>query len=60
VVVFLAGAAAQVEVDAWVLEEDNFAEASAYAKAWVGNYMVTVQQARAAKGGIIDAEIIEP
>jgi len=60
VVVFLTGAAAQVEVDAYVLEDDNFAEASAYARAWVGNYMVTVQQVRAAKGGIIDADIVEP
>jgi len=58
--VFLNGAAARVEVDAYVLEDDTFAEASAYARACVGNYMVTVQQVRTAKGGIIDAEIIEP
>jgi len=58
--VFLNGAAARVEVDAYVLEDANFAEASASARACVGNDMVTVQQVRTAKGGIIDAEIIEP
>jgi hypothetical protein len=59
--VFLTGALADVDIDedSVTLEAGGSVTASAYAKAWIGSYMLTVQQVRATKDGIIDAEIIE-
>jgi hypothetical protein len=41
------------------ISSDGDAEAAAYAVAAIGKSMVTVQQVRATKNGIIDADIIE-
>jgi len=61
VAVFVTGALAAVDIDedSITLEAGGSVTASAYAKAWIGSYMLTVQQVRAAKGGIIDLDIIE-
>jgi hypothetical protein len=60
IAVFGTGAFAQVDIDETSVEEGGTVSGSASAKAFIGNYMVTVQQVRATKGGIIDVDIIEP
>jgi len=60
VVVFGTGAMAQIDIDETSVENGGTVSGSAFARAWIGNYMVTVQQVRATKGGIIDVDIIEP
>ena len=42
------------------ITSDGDATASTYAAAAIGKYMLTLQQVRAAKGGIINMDIIEP
>ena len=59
VAVFTTGARALVDVDEVSIEEGGSVTASAFAKAWVGSYMLTVQQVRATNNGIIDIDIIE-
>jgi hypothetical protein len=58
--VFATGAMAEVDIDDASLEDGGTVSASAFASAWIGSYMLTLQQVRAAKGGIIDRDIIEP
>jgi hypothetical protein len=61
--VFTTGARAKIEicndVDVCAYDPEGTVSASSTAKAIVNKTMVTVQQVRAAKGGIIDATIIE-
>ena len=57
VAVFMTGALAAVDVDEISIEDGGQVTASAFAKAWIGSYMLTVQQVRATSNGIIDAEI---
>jgi hypothetical protein len=59
VAVFMTGALAAVDIDEVSVEEGGQVTASAFAKAWVGSYMLTVQQVRATNDGIIDIEITE-
>jgi hypothetical protein len=59
IVVFGTGAMAQIDIDETSVEEGGTVSGSAFATAWIGSYMVTVQQVRATKGGIIDVDIIE-
>lgn len=60
VAVFVTGALAAVDIDETTLTDtgDNIS-AAAFAQAWVGSYMLTVQQVRATNNGIIDIDIIE-
>lgn len=60
IAVFGTGAMAMVDIDQASVDDGGTVSASAFAKAFIGNYMVTVQQVRATKGGIIDLDIIEP
>lgn len=57
---FVTGAGASVNIDEASVSDGGSVSASAYALAFIGKTMVTVQQVRAAKGGIIDADIVEP
>jgi hypothetical protein len=57
---FLTGAMAAVDIDEASVAAGGTVSASAFAQAWIGNYMLTLQQVRATKGGIIDRDIIEP
>ena len=61
VAVFVTGALAAVDIDeeSITLEAGGSVTASAYAQAWIGSYMLTLQQVRATSDGIIDAEIID-
>ena len=56
---FLTGALAQVDIDEVSVAEGGSVSGSAFAKAFVGSYMLTVQQVRATNNGIIDIDIIE-
>ena len=47
------------DVDDGCLGGDGEVSARAFAKAFIGKYMVTVQQVRAVKGSILDIDIIE-
>jgi len=60
VAVFATGAFAAVDIDEASLEDGGSVSASAFGEAFIGNYMMTLQRVRAAKGGIIDVDIIEP
>jgi hypothetical protein len=62
VAAFITGALAQVDIneETITMEAGGSVTASAFAQAWIGSYMLTVQQVRAAKGGILDIDIIEP
>lgn len=60
VAVFTTGAIAAVDIDEASVSDGGTVSGSAYAAAMIGKSMVTVQQVRATKGGIIDADIIEP
>jgi hypothetical protein len=62
--VFTTGGHAEVDIcdsaaDCALYDPDGTVSASSTAKAIINKTMVTVQQVRAAKGGVIDAEIIE-
>ena len=59
VAVFTTRARAQVDIDELSLVDGGSVTASAFAKAWIGSYMLTLQQVRATSNGIIDAEIID-
>ncbi|WIO73180.1 hypothetical protein QP938_07615 [Porticoccaceae bacterium LTM1] len=56
---FVTGALAKVDINELSVSEGGTVEASAYAKAFLGKTMVTAQQVRATKGGVIDADIVE-
>jgi hypothetical protein len=56
---FLTGAMGAVDIDELSVTDGGTVSASTVAKAWIGNYMLTVQQVRATKGGIIEADITE-
>lgn len=47
------------DADDGCLGGDGDVSARAYAKAWIGKYMMTIQQVRAAKGSILDVDITE-
>ncbi len=57
---FVTGAVAEVDIDEASVDAGGTVSASAFASAWIGSYMFTLQQVRATKGGIIDRDIIEP
>lgn len=57
---FVTGAVAAVDIDEASVTEGGSITGSAFAAAFVGKHMVTVQQVHAVKGGLIDTEIIEP
>ena len=57
---FMTGAMAAVDIDEASVAAGGTVSASAFARAWIGNYMLTLQQVRATKGGIIERDIIEP
>ena len=61
---FMTKTSAEVDIDEVSIEDcpeeqEPCVSASAYAKAFIGKYMVTVQQVRAVKGDIPDRDIIE-
>ena len=57
---FVTGAVAEVDIDEASVDAGGTVSASAFASAWIGSYMFTLQQVRATNGGIIDRDIIEP
>jgi hypothetical protein len=56
---FVTGALAAVDIDESSVSEYASVTASAFATAFIGKTMVTVQQVRAIKGGVIEADIVE-
>ena len=56
---FTTAAFAQVDIDELSVEDGGTVTGSAYSSAVIGKTMVTVQQVRAAAGGVIDSEIAE-
>jgi hypothetical protein len=54
---FVTGAGASINIDEATVEAGGSISASSFALAFVGKTMVTVQQVRAAKGGVIESEI---
>jgi hypothetical protein len=56
---FVTGAGASIDIDEATVAAGGSVEASAFAKAFIGKTMVTVQQVRAAAGGVIESEIEE-
>lgn len=56
---FTTAAFAQVDIDELSVEAGGTVTGSAYSSAVIGKTMVTVQQVRAAAGGVIDSEIAE-
>ena len=54
---FVTGALAAVDIDELSVAEGGTVSGSAFAHAFLGKTMVTVQQVRATKGGVIEAEI---
>ena len=56
---FVTGAMGSVDIDETSVADGGTVSASTFAKAWIGNYMLTVQQVRATKGGVIEMDIIE-
>ena len=56
---FVTGALAAVDIDEISVSDGGSVTASAYAAAFIGKTMVTVQQVRAIKGGVIEADIVE-
>ncbi len=54
---FVTGAMGAVDIDELSVADGGTVSASTFAKAWIGNYMLTVQQVRATKGGIIEVDI---
>ena len=59
VAVFTTGARAEVDIDEGSVTDGGTVSASSFASAIVGKTMLTVQQVRAAKGGVINMEIVE-
>lgn len=59
VAVFTTRTRAVVDIDEISISDGGSVTASAFAKAWIGSYMLTVQQVRATSSGIIDLDIIE-
>jgi hypothetical protein len=62
--VFATGARAKIDIcdegEPCSFDPDGTVSGSAYAKALINKTMLTVQQVRAAKGGLIDADIVAP
>lgn len=62
--VFITGAGVEIDIcddgEDCSYDPDGTVEASAYAKAIINKTMLTVQQVRAAEGGLNEMEIIEP
>jgi hypothetical protein len=56
---FVTGALAAVDINELSVVEGGSVTASASAAAFIGKTMVTVQQVRAIKGGVIEADIVE-
>lgn len=56
---FTSGAYAEVDINEVSVAEGGTVSGSAYSSAFIGKTMVTVQQVRAAAGGVIDSEITE-
>jgi len=56
---FVTGAYAEIDIDEASVAAGGSVSAAAFAAAFVGKTMVTVQQVRATKGGVIDSEITE-
>jgi len=56
---FVTGAGAAIDIDEASVEAGGSVSASAFAMAFIGKTMVTVQQVRATKGGIIESDIDE-
>jgi len=54
---FVTGALAAIDINETSVSEGGTVEASAFGLAFIGKTMVTVQQVRAAKGGIIESDI---
>lgn len=57
---FMTSADVAVDIDDVSVIEGGEVSGSAFAKAFIGSYMMTVQQVRAVKGSILDIDIIEP
>ena len=57
---FMTSADVAVDIDEVSIEEGGEVSGSAFANAFIGSYMMTVQQVRAVKGSILDIDIIEP
>lgn len=57
---FMTSADVTVDIDEVSVMEGGEVSGSAFAKAFIGSYMMTVQQVRAVKGSILDIDIIEP
>lgn len=56
---FMTSADVAVDIDEVSIVEGGEVSGSAFAKAFIGSYMMTVQQVRAVKGSILDIDIIE-
>ena len=54
---FVTGAGAAIDIDEASVEAGGSVSASAFALAFIGKTMVTVQQVRATKGGVIESDI---
>lgn len=57
---FMTSADTTVDIDDMSIVEGGEVSGSAFAKAFIGSYMMTVQQVRAVKGSILDVDIIDP
>jgi hypothetical protein len=57
---FLTSADVAVDISEISVIDGGEVSGSAYAHAFIGSYMMTVQQVRAVKGSILDIDIIEP
>jgi len=55
---FVTGALAAVDIDELSVADGGSVSGSAFAHAFLGKTMVTVQQVRATKGGVIEADIV--
>jgi hypothetical protein len=56
---FMTTADVEVDIDEVSITEGGTVSGSSFANAFIGKYMVTVQQVRAVKGSILDVDIIE-
>jgi len=56
---FVTGAYAEIDIDEMSVADGGSVTAAAFAAAFIGKTMVTVQQVRATRGGIIEVEITE-
>lgn len=57
---FVTGALAAVDIDEVSITEGGSVSGSAFATAFIGKHIVTVQQVRAVKGSLADTDIVEP